>query len=72
VDYLVDGRYPLVPKQSVALAPDRVLSLTSSLEVGQNPGGADVQPGAALSPGSRFPAAVEANPGLKEIVSPNE
>ncbi len=72
VDYLVDGRYPLVPKRTVVLAPDRLLSLTSPLEVKENPGGVDVQPGAALSTGSRFPAAVEASPGLKEIVSPNE
>jgi hypothetical protein len=72
VGSLVDGCYPLVPKRTLVLAPDRLLTLTSPLEVGQNPGGAAVQSGAALSAGIPFPAAIEASPGLKEIVSPNE
>ena len=72
VDYLVRGRYPLVPKNTVVLAPDRLDSLTWPEEVGENPGGAGVQSGAALNTGSRFGSAAEASPGLKEIVSPNE
>jgi hypothetical protein len=73
VDYLVRGRYPLAPEHTTVLAPDTLFSLTSREEVGQNPGGDGVQPGAALSTGSQLsPAAVDTSPGLKEIVSPNE
>jgi len=72
VDYLVRGRYPLVPDHATVLAPDRLDPLTSAEEVGENPGGAGVQPSAALIVGSPFPTVVEMSPGLKEIVSPNE
>jgi hypothetical protein len=51
---------------------DRLYPLTSREEVVQNPDGTGVQPGAALSAGSHFLPAVQASPGLKEIVSPNE
>jgi len=61
-----------MPKHAMVLAPDNLLPLTLSVNVGQNPGGTGVQPGAALGAGSRFPAAVEPSPGLKEIVSSNE
>lgn len=72
VDYLVRGRYPLVPKNTVVLAPDRLYPLTWPEEVGENPGGAGVQPGAVLRLGEHLsPVAVE-SPGLKEIVSPHE
>lgn len=80
----VRGRYSLLPQHTAALAPDRLYRLTWPEEVGENPDGAGVQPGAALS-GERtgatdfsrwgdspFPPAVETSPGLKEIVSPNE
>ena len=53
VDYLVRGRYPLVPEHTTVVAPDRLYPLTSAEEVGENPGGAGVQPGAALSAGVR-------------------
>ena len=72
VDYLVRGRYPLVPANTTVLAPDRLYPLTSAAEVGENPGGAGVQPGAGLNVESVMPCAAEASPGLKEIVSPNE
>lgn len=72
VDYLVRGRYPLVPKNTVVLAPDRLYPLTFPEEVGENPGGAGVQPGATLVVSGHFPPAAEESPGLKEIVSPNE
>ncbi len=71
VDYLVRGRYPLVPKNTMVLEPDRLYPLTWPEEVGENPGGAGVQPGALLQVGHFSPAAEE-SPGLKEIVSPNE
>jgi hypothetical protein len=60
VDYLVRGRYPLVPKNTTVLAPDRLYPLTSAEAVGENPGGAGVQPGAAPSVESVMPRAAEA------------
>jgi len=62
----------LAPKHPSVLTPDRLYPLTSREEVVENPDGAGVQPGAALSVGSAFPPAVQASPGLKEIVSSNE
>jgi hypothetical protein len=70
VDYLVRGRYRLVPKNTVVLAPDRLDPLTWPAEVGENPGGAGVRLGAALQAGNRFSPAADASPGLKEIVNP--
>lgn len=66
VDYLVRGRYPLVPKNTTVLAADQLYPLTSAEEVGENPSGAGVQPGAAPRVESAIPRAAEASPGLKE------
>lgn len=72
VDYLVRGRYPLVPEHTTMLAPDRLYPLTWPEEVGENPDGAGVQPGAALMPRADENSTTLPTPGLKEIVSPNE
>jgi hypothetical protein len=45
--------------------------LTSSLEVGENPGDTNIQPAAAPGTSSLLPN-IETDPGLKEVVSPHE
>ena len=73
VDYLVRGRYPLIPKQPQLLTPEDLSSLTARARVAQNSLSAGVQaPGAA---GEEFPAgtgAGAANFGLKEIKGEHE
>ena len=65
VDYPVRGRYPLVPKNTTVLPPDRLHPLTSRDDVGENPFGAGFRPGATLS--TESPAEETT---LKEIMSP--
>ena len=71
VDYLVRGRYPLIPHHPAVLGPEDMATLTGEEEFRQNPAGAGVQPGAALS-GLRTNAAGAESPGLKAIVETHE
>jgi hypothetical protein len=48
---LISGR-SLAPEDSSVITPNKLYPLTSREEVVQNPDGAGVQPGAALSVGS--------------------
>ena len=73
VDYLVRGRYPLVPEHPPVLTPDRLSALTSAAQADQNPDSASAQvPGAAANVYGRVTAGAAAHSGLKEIVDPNE
>jgi len=73
VDYLVRGRYHLIPKHPEVLAPENLASLTTSGESGQNPNSANAQvPSAAVSVDSVMLPAAAANSGLKEIVAEHE
>lgn len=73
VDYLVRGRYHLLPKHPQILGPDNLAALTSAPGPTQNPDSAELQ---AVSAGeSEFadtPADEPANPGLKEMVAAHE
>ncbi|KAA6456257.1 hypothetical protein DYQ86_26030 [Acidobacteria bacterium AB60] len=71
VDYLVRGRYPLVPKHTTILGPDRLFPLTSPEEVGQNADNAEIQPRPPASTDLPSASAPEI-PESKQIVSPNE
>lgn len=73
VDYLVRGRYHLIPKQPEVLTPENLASLTTSGEPGQNPNSANAQvPSAAVNVDSAMLPAAAANTGLKEIVAQHE
>ena len=48
VDYLVGGRYPLIPERPSILSPERLTALTSSTPSDQTPDSTGVQiPGTA-------------------------
>lgn len=71
VDYLVRGRYPLVPEHPSVLMPDGLSALTSAGLTAQNPDSAGVQaPSAAAH--ALMPAGSPANSGLKETVATHE
>ncbi len=73
VDYLVRGRYPLIPEHPPVLTPDRLYSLTSPAPATQNPDSASAQvPGAVANTSGLVTAGVAANSGLKEIVDNHE
>jgi len=73
VDYLVRGRYHLLPKHPEVLGPDNLEPLTSSTSTAQNPESASAQaPRAAVSDYSEMPTDAPAHPGLKEITDVHE
>lgn len=73
VDYLVRGRYPLIPEHPPVLTPERLSSLTSPAQPTQNPDSASAQvPGAAANVSGLVTVGVAANSGLKEIVDKHE
>lgn len=65
VDYLVRGRYPLVPHHTVVLQPDSLITLTAREEVGQNPGGTNLRLGFGFTPESLLPSAIGASSGIE-------
>lgn len=71
VDYLVRGRYPLIPHHPAVLDLEHLATLTGEEEFRQNPAGAGVQPGAAVS-ALRTNASGADDPGLKAIVETHE
>ncbi len=69
VDYLVRGRYHLIPKSRTLLGPDDLAALTSPASPEQNPVSANLQAPRAVAaapstPESSAPASI---PGLREI-----
>jgi hypothetical protein len=73
VDYLVRGRYHLVPKNPQMLSPETLTALTSPPGGKQNPLSANAQ--ATRAAVSRIPTEVPvstATPGLKEITDEHE
>jgi hypothetical protein len=70
VDYLVRGRYPLIPKHPQILTPDQLSSLTTPAFVAQNPESAGGQaPGVGYA---KTPTAVTTNFGLNQIEAKHE
>lgn len=59
VDYLVRGRYPLIPEHPTLIVPDRLTLLTSEQQVGENPADAGVPPRAGTTSNSRLSEMVE-------------
>lgn len=73
VDYLVRGRYHLIPSHPELVDPDHVYALTSSMAPEQNPDSASSQAKrAAENGGSVMLPTVRAHSGLKEDVSEHE
>lgn len=73
VDYMVRGRYHLIPKKPTVLDPGNLASLTTPGGPAQNPNSASAQvPSAALNGYSDPLRTAEANPGLKEIDATHE
>jgi hypothetical protein len=73
VNYLVRGRYHLIPKHPQILGPGNLFELTPSARVAENPDSAGVQaPNAASSGLAETGEAVETNSGLKEIKATHE
>ena len=73
VDYLVRGRYHLIPKDPELLYPSDIASLTYLSPSKQNPESASSQASRAARNGrSAMLPDVTANPGLKEDVSEHE
>ncbi len=74
VDYVVRGRYHLIPKDLTKLSPDNLEGLTSSSLSTENPLSASVQVHSAAAAGGRAetPSRATANSGLKEIVATHE
>jgi hypothetical protein len=73
VDYLVRGRYRLIPGHPLLVAPENLQALTASASPAENPESAGVQAPSAADTGSA--EAVEtmpANSGLKEIKGSHE
>lgn len=71
VDYLVRGRYPLIPQHPAVLGPEQMASLTEGEEPRQNPSVAGVQPGAAMN-AARPPTSSAEATGLKVILDEHE
>ncbi|HWG22217.1 MAG TPA: hypothetical protein VG225_16960 [Terracidiphilus sp.] len=65
VDYLVRGRYPLIPEHPAVLDPGRLSELTETAQIGQNPLSAGVQSGADSNAARQNPASPALTPGLK-------
>ena len=74
VDYVVRGRYHLVPKNLQKLAPDTLNALTYPAAPAENPLSASVQVHSAATAGgnAEIPSAAGANSGLKEIMATHE
>ncbi|HXS77690.1 MAG TPA: hypothetical protein VN753_16025 [Terracidiphilus sp.] len=74
VDYVMHGRYHLIPKDPKKLLPDDLAELTVSGEPNENPLNASEQAHsvAATDAGTDFPAAAGANSGLKEPMAMHE
>lgn len=72
VDYLVRGRYPLIPEHPAMLGPGELTPLTYGEQVVQNPVAAGVQSGPVVSTARPSPAGPPASPGLKAIVDAHE
>jgi hypothetical protein len=72
VDYLVRGRYRLIPKQPEIVEPNDLLALTGSGGREQNPGSANDQATRAAVNGFAETRTSSANPGLKELTSAHE
>ncbi len=73
VDYVVRGRYPLVPDHPSVLTPERLSALTSDSLAAQNPDSAGTQaPSVTAGTFHLIPSSASANPGLKEIVDSHE
>ena len=68
VDYLVRGRFHLIPRNPQVLGPENLSALTAPTAAGQNPGSAGAQAPSAAGGGSEeTPASKSANSGLEEI-----
>jgi hypothetical protein len=73
VDYLVRGRYHIIPQHPQLLEPENVAALTAAGWPEENPDSASAQaPSAAVSESARSGTAVTANPGLTEIKDTHE
>jgi hypothetical protein len=78
VDYVVRGRYHLIPKDPEKLTPETLTKLTYTGTPAENPLSASVQVHSANVAGSRFdlpaviPASATVNSGLKEIMGAHE
>jgi hypothetical protein len=73
VDYVLRGRYKLIPKEHLTLTPEEMDKLTGAAEVAKNPRSASeqVHSVAAASDKAEIPAA-SANSGLKELMGTHE
>jgi hypothetical protein len=73
VDYLVRGRYPLIPKHPEVLGPDKLAALTGAGAREENLESAAAQaPRAAVNGFAEIPPASSAHSGLKEITDTHE
>jgi hypothetical protein len=73
VNYLVRGRYHLLPKHPQILGPDNLPALTSTAGPTQNPDSSELPiAGAGESRLPDTPADESASPGLKEMVAAHE
>ena len=73
VDYIVRGRFHLIPKHPQILGPHNLYALTAHARSAQNPESAGVKaPSAAANGPAETPAARTANSGLKEIKATHE
>lgn len=73
VDYLVRGRYHLIPKHPQVLAPETLTALTGSPGNEENPVNATTQTaGAAMEVTVPAPPSLPANSGLQEIRTEHE
>jgi hypothetical protein len=78
VDYVVRGRYHMIPKNPKKLTPERLTELTYPRTPADNPLSASVQVHSAANGGNRvevtdvIPASATATSGLKEIMGAHE
>lgn len=71
VDYIVRGRYHLVPKHPVVIEPDNLAALTGEVAPGENSAGAGMQANGAASMRA-VKAAMGADSGLQESKAAHE
>ena len=71
VDYLVRGRYPLIPRRPDVLGPEQLFALTLGDAPGQNPAEAPSPSGMAMNPTRSVIPGGEA-PAMKAIVDTHE
>ena len=71
VDYLVRGRYPLIPRHPDVLGPEQMSALTYVDATRQNPADAGIRTGMAMNPPRPGIAGAEAVP-MKAIVDEHE